>query len=98
MKIGNLRVAVGGPDPERLLASTGQSIASMRRLLDGKLIPGLVAAALHACMKAEREIHDLAVRIEREGVDHVRALVRELYGDESAAEPAQEGEAHAPQE
>lgn len=68
------------------MASTGQSVASMRRLLDGKLIPSLVAAALHACVKTEHEIHDLAVRIEREGVDEVRAMVRKLYGKPTAGD------------
>src|SRR4051794_11265522 len=93
MKIGDIELEVGTPDPERLLESTGQSVASMRRLLDGHLIAGLVAKALHACIDAEHDVHELAVRIAREGVAEIRALVRELYGDEDApaSEPAAAG-------
>lgn len=85
--IGNIELDVGAPDEARLLASTGQSVASMRGLLDQKIMPGLVAAALHACAVVKEDmisIHDLAVRIERAGVDEVRAIVRDLFGDEPA--------------
>jgi hypothetical protein len=89
IQIGQLKLKVGAPDPERLVESSGQSVAAMRRLLDGNLFAGIVAKALHACLKAEHDVHDLAVRIEHAGVAEVRALVRELYGDdEPASEPA----------
>jgi hypothetical protein len=81
MKIGNLDLEVGAPDAERLLSSTGLSVAEMREHLRSTTAPGLIARALAACIGEGEAIAGLARSIAEHGVRAARAEILKLYDE-----------------
>lgn len=79
MKIGKLKLETVVPDAERLLSSTGLSVAEMRRMLSGSLSASLIARALHACTAGEIHAVELARHIAENDVNAIRIAVAELY-------------------
>jgi hypothetical protein len=82
MKLGKLTLETAAPDAERLLSSTGLSIAEMRSMLSGSLAAHLLARAINACLEEAREIASLAEAIAEHGIEAAREEVLKLYQKE----------------
>lgn len=79
MKIGEIELEAGAPDAERLLASTGLSVAEMLQRLRSSVPAHLLARAIHACAAEAEGVAALARAIAAEGVETVRAQALKLY-------------------
>jgi hypothetical protein len=62
MKIGKLTLETVAPNAERLISSTGLSVAEMRRMLAGSISPSLIARGLNACLTEPMGVALLAQR------------------------------------
>jgi hypothetical protein len=82
MKIGKLTLETAAPNAERLLSSTGLSVAEMRSMLSGSLAAHLLARAINACLEEALEVASLAEAIAEHGVEAVREEVLKLYQKE----------------
>jgi hypothetical protein len=82
MRVGKLTLETAAPNAERLLSSTGLSIAEMRSMLSGSLAAHLLARAINACLEEAREVASLAHEIAEHGLEIVRAEVAQLYAEQ----------------
>jgi hypothetical protein len=82
MKIGKLTLETVAPNAERLLSSTGLSVAEMRSMLSGSLAAHLLARAINACLEEAREVASLAEAIAGHGIEAVREEVLKLYAEQ----------------
>jgi hypothetical protein len=79
MKIGKLTLETVAPNAERLISSTGLSIAEMRSTLAGSVAAHILARAVNACLEEAMEVASLAQAIAEHGIEAVRAEALKLY-------------------
>jgi hypothetical protein len=82
MRVGKLTLETAAPNAERLLSSTGLSVAEMRSMLSGSLAAHLLARAINACLEEAREVASLAEAVAEHGIEAVREEVLKLYEKE----------------